>query len=124
MHEINYIHWGTLVCCLRILAAEHFLCMILFLLSVAKCLPRLERILVTNCRNMPEIFSVGGEDDVGNNNAINHQKTEFAQLCSLSLGNLPELTSFCCELKTLSTSQNTQGLHRSLQILHVLMKSV
>ncbi|ESR45741.1 hypothetical protein CICLE_v10000151mg [Citrus x clementina] len=61
----------------------------IFWLSTTKCLPRLERIAVINCSKMKEIFAVGEEVD----NAI--EKIEFAQLRSLSLGNLPEVTSFC-----------------------------
>ncbi|ESR45750.1 hypothetical protein CICLE_v10003533mg [Citrus x clementina] len=58
----------------------------IFWLSTTKCLPRLERIAVINCSKMKEIFSIGDEVD----NAI--EKIEFAQLRSLSLGNLPEFT--------------------------------
>ncbi|GAY65726.1 hypothetical protein CUMW_243270 [Citrus unshiu] len=61
----------------------------IFWLSTTKCLPRLERIAVINCSKMKEIFAIGEEVD----NAI--EKIEFAQLRSLSLGNLPEVTSFC-----------------------------
>ncbi|GAY66205.1 hypothetical protein CUMW_246900 [Citrus unshiu] len=72
----------------------------IFWLSTAKCLPRLERIAVINCSKMKEIFAVGEEVD----NAI--EKIEFAQLRSLSLGNLPEVTSFCREVETPSASPN------------------
>ena len=51
---------------------------------------------------MKEIFAIGEEVD----NAI--EKIEFAQLRSLSLGNLPEVTSFCREVKTPSASPNRQ----------------
>ncbi|GAY65725.1 hypothetical protein CUMW_243270 [Citrus unshiu] len=57
----------------------------IFWLSTTKCLPRLERIAVINCSKMKEIFAIGEEVD----NAI--EKIEFAQLRSLSLGNLPEV---------------------------------
>ncbi|KAH9752618.1 Disease resistance protein [Citrus sinensis] len=72
----------------------------IFWLSTTKCLPRLERIAVINCSKMKEIFSIGDEVD----NAI--EKIEFAQLRSLSLGNLPEVTNFCREVKTPSASPN------------------
>ncbi|KDO36776.1 hypothetical protein CISIN_1g048566mg, partial [Citrus sinensis] len=72
----------------------------IFWLSTTKCLPRLERIAVVNCSKMKEIFAIGEEVD----NAI--EKIEFAQLRSLSLGNLPEVTSFCREVKTPSASPN------------------
>ncbi|KAH9752588.1 Disease resistance protein [Citrus sinensis] len=75
----------------------------IFWLSTAKCLPRLERIAVINCSKMKEIFAIGEEVD----NAI--EKIEFAQLRSLSLGNLPEVTSFCRrEVETPSASPNRQ----------------
>ncbi|KAH9752648.1 Disease resistance protein [Citrus sinensis] len=74
----------------------------IFWLSTTKCLPRLERIAVINCSKMKEIFAVGEEVD----NAI--EKIEFAQLRSLSLGNLPEVTSFCREVETPSASPNRQ----------------
>ncbi|KAH9686704.1 Disease resistance protein [Citrus sinensis] len=75
----------------------------IFWLSTTKCLPRLERIAVINCSKMKEIFSIGEEVD----NAI--EKIEFAQLRSLSLGNLPEVTSFCRrEVETPSASPNRQ----------------
>ncbi|XP_052297103.1 disease resistance protein RPS2-like [Citrus sinensis] len=74
----------------------------IFWLSTTKCLPRLERIAVINCSKMKEIFAIGEEVD----NAI--EKIEFAQLRSLSLGNLPEVTSFCREVKTPSASPNRQ----------------
>ncbi|KAH9686705.1 AAA domain-containing protein [Citrus sinensis] len=69
-------------------------------LSTTKCLPRLERIAVVNCNKMKEIFAIMEEVD----NAI--EKIEFAQLRSLSLGNLPEVTNFCREVKTPSASPN------------------
>jgi len=72
----------------------------IFWLSTTKCLPRLERIAVVNCSKMKEIFAIRKEV----NNAI--EKIEFAQLRSLSLGNLPEVTSFCREVKTPSASPN------------------
>ncbi|KAH9752596.1 Disease resistance protein [Citrus sinensis] len=74
----------------------------IFWLCTTKCLPRLERIAVINCSKMKEIFAIGEEVD----NAI--EKIEFAQLRSLSLGNLPEVTSFCCEVETPSASPNRQ----------------
>ncbi|KAH9752655.1 hypothetical protein KPL71_014782 [Citrus sinensis] len=60
----------------------------------------LERIAVVNCSKMKEIFAIGEEVD----NAI--EKIEFAQLRSLSLGNLPEVTNVCREVKTPSASLN------------------
>ncbi|KAK9218249.1 hypothetical protein WN943_006886 [Citrus x changshan-huyou] len=72
----------------------------IFWLSTTKCLPRLERIAVINCSKMKEIFAIGEEVD----NAI--EKIEFAQLRYLSLGNLPEVTNFCREVKTPSASPN------------------
>ncbi|GAY65723.1 hypothetical protein CUMW_243250 [Citrus unshiu] len=72
----------------------------IFWLSTTKCLPRLERIAVVNCSKMKEIFAIGEEVD----NAI--EKIEFTQLRSLSLGNLPEVTNFCREVKTPSASPN------------------
>ncbi|XP_052298682.1 disease resistance protein At4g27190-like isoform X3 [Citrus sinensis] len=75
----------------------------IFWLSTTKCLPRLERIAVINCSKMKEIFAIGEEVD----NAI--EKIEFAQLRSLSLGNLPEVTSFCREVKTPSASPNRRA---------------
>ncbi|ESR58779.1 hypothetical protein CICLE_v10004100mg [Citrus x clementina] len=77
----------------------------IFWLSTTKCLPRLERIAVINCSKMKEIFAIGKEVD----NAI--EKIEFAQLRSLSLGNLPEVTSFCREVETPSASPNRQRNH-------------
>ncbi|KAH9752594.1 Disease resistance protein [Citrus sinensis] len=75
----------------------------IFWLSTSKCLPRLERIAVINCSKMKEIFAIGEEVD----NAI--EKIEFVQLRSLSLGNLPEVTSFCRrEVETPSASPNRQ----------------
>ncbi|KAH9752642.1 Disease resistance protein [Citrus sinensis] len=75
----------------------------IFWLSTTKCLPRLERIAVVNCSKITEIFAIGEEVD----NAI--EKIEFAQLRSLSLGNLPEVTSFCRrEVETPSASPNRQ----------------
>ncbi|KAH9752632.1 hypothetical protein KPL71_014771 [Citrus sinensis] len=84
----------------------------IFWLSTAKCLPRLERIAVINCSKMKEIFATGGEADVDNNNAT--EKIELAQLRSLSLGNLPEVTTFFRKLKTPSASLNRQGLQEEL----------
>ncbi|KAH9686651.1 Disease resistance protein [Citrus sinensis] len=76
----------------------------IFWLSTSKCLPRLERIAVVNCSKMKEIFAIGEEVD----NAI--EKIEFAQLRYLSLGNLPEVTSFCRrEVETPSASPNRQA---------------
>ncbi|KDO50019.1 hypothetical protein CISIN_1g001513mg [Citrus sinensis] len=71
----------------------------IFVLSTTKCLPSLQRIAVIKCNKMKEIFAIGGEepDVVDNNNAI--ENIEFAQIRYLSLGNLPELKSFCCEVK-------------------------
>ncbi|KAH9747589.1 hypothetical protein KPL70_004754 [Citrus sinensis] len=80
----------------------------IFWLSTTKCLPRLERIAVVNCSKMKEIFAIGGEVD----NAI--EKIEFAQLRSLSLGNLPEVTSFCREVKTPSASPNRPASQEEL----------
>ncbi|KAK9214762.1 hypothetical protein WN944_006761 [Citrus x changshan-huyou] len=51
---------------------------------------------------MKEIFANGGEADVDNNNAT--ERIEFSRLRSLSLGNLPEVTSFFREVKTPSAS--------------------
>ncbi|KAH9686764.1 putative disease resistance protein [Citrus sinensis] len=84
----------------------------IFWLSTAKCLPRLERVAVINCSKMKEIFAIGGEADVDNNDAT--EKIELAQLRSLSLGNLPEVTTFFRKLKTPSASPNTQGLQEEL----------
>ncbi|KAH9752607.1 Disease resistance protein [Citrus sinensis] len=84
----------------------------IFWLSTAKCLPRLERIAVINCSKMKEIFATGGDADVDNNNAA--EKIELAQLRSLSLGNLPEVTTFFRNLKTPSASPNRQGLQEEL----------
>ncbi|KAH9686666.1 Disease resistance protein [Citrus sinensis] len=84
----------------------------IFWLSTAKCLPRLERIAVINCSKMKEIFATGGDADVDNNNAT--EKIELAQLRSLSLGNLPEVTTFFRKLKTPSASPNRQGLQEEL----------
>ncbi|XP_052297111.1 probable disease resistance protein At4g27220 [Citrus sinensis] len=55
---------------------------------------------VVNCSKMKEIFAIGEEVD----NSI--EKIELAQLRYLSLGNLPEVTSFCREVKTPSASPN------------------
>ncbi|GAY66980.1 hypothetical protein CUMW_253110 [Citrus unshiu] len=76
----------------------------IFVLSTTKCLPSLQRIAVIKCNKMKEIFAIGGEepDVVDNNNAI--ENIEFAQIRYLSLGNLPELKSFCCEVKGPSMS--------------------
>ncbi|KAH9752677.1 Disease resistance protein [Citrus sinensis] len=79
----------------------------IFWLSTTKCLPRLERIAVVDCSKMKEIFAIGEEVD----NAI--EKIEFAQLRSLSLGNLPEVTNFCREVKTPSASPNRPSSHTS-----------
>lgn len=46
---------------------------------------------------MEEIFSFGGEDDVGYNEV---DKIEFGQLRSLILKFLPQLTSFYAQLKS------------------------
>ncbi|ESR46495.1 hypothetical protein CICLE_v10003651mg, partial [Citrus x clementina] len=62
----------------------------IFLLSATNCLPRAERIAVIDCSNVEEIFAIGGEADVDNNNAM--EEIEFDELRSLSLGNLPKLT--------------------------------
>ncbi|KAJ4721534.1 Disease resistance protein [Melia azedarach] len=81
----------------------------IFSLSTTKCLPRLQKIAVIDCENMEEIFVIGGEND-GNNNQV-HEKVEFAQLTSLSLGNLPQPTCFCKVMKTednLITSSSSQ----------------
>ncbi|KAH9670284.1 Disease resistance protein [Citrus sinensis] len=77
----------------------------IFLLSAAKCLPRLETIAVINCRNIQEIFAVGGGDVV-----IDHQKIEFGQLRTLCLGNLPVLRSFCREVEK---NRQAQGLQET-----------
>ncbi|KAH9754946.1 Disease resistance protein [Citrus sinensis] len=84
----------------------------IFLLSATNCLPRLERISVIDCSNMEEIFAVCGEADINNNNAI--EKIDFAELKSLSLGNLPKLSSFCSEVKAPSASSNRQDLQDEL----------
>ncbi|KAJ4721538.1 Disease resistance protein [Melia azedarach] len=47
---------------------------------------------------MEEIFAIGGENDANNNEV--HDKIEFAQPTSLSLGSLPQLTCFCKSIKT------------------------
>ncbi|KAH9688970.1 hypothetical protein KPL70_015284 [Citrus sinensis] len=78
----------------------------IFLLSATNCLPRAERIAVIDCSNVEEIFAIGGEADVDNNNAI--EEIEFDELRSLSLGSLPKLTSFCCGVKPPSASPNRQ----------------
>ncbi|KAH9754906.1 Disease resistance protein [Citrus sinensis] len=76
----------------------------IFWLSNTKCLPKLERIAVIDCKMMEEVFAIGGEADVGNKNAI--EKIEYAQLKSLSLGMLPKVTNFCREVKTPPASPN------------------
>ena len=60
---------------------------------------------------MKEIFAIGEEVD----NAI--EKIEFAQLRSMSLGNLPEVTSFCREVKTPSASPNRPVLQEDTSTL-------
>ncbi|KAK9214753.1 hypothetical protein WN944_006752 [Citrus x changshan-huyou] len=62
---------------------------------------------------MKEIFAIGEEVD----NAI--EKIEFAQLRSLSLGNLPEVTSFCRrEVETPSASPNRQVSQEELTTMY------
>ncbi|GAY66749.1 hypothetical protein CUMW_251280 [Citrus unshiu] len=62
---------------------------------------------------MKEIFAIWEEVD----NAI--EKIEFAQLRSLSLGNLPEGTSFCREVKTPSASPNRPVALPNLEALEI-----
>ena len=76
----------------------------IFWLCSTKCLPKLERVAVIDCKKMEEVFAIGGEADVDNKNAI--EKIEFAQLKSLSLGMLPKVTNFCREVKTPPASPN------------------
>ncbi|KAJ4706763.1 Disease resistance protein [Melia azedarach] len=81
----------------------------IFSFSTTKCLPRLQKIAVIDCGNMEEIFAIKGENDA--NNSQVHDKIEFAQLTSLSLGSLPQLTCFCKVVKTeenLITSSSSQ----------------
>ena len=54
-----------------------------------------------NCKKMEQIFAIGGEADVVTEGI-------FAQISCLSLGNLPQLTSFCREVKRHSISSNTK----------------
>ncbi|KDO48539.1 hypothetical protein CISIN_1g045653mg [Citrus sinensis] len=58
----------------------------------------LKTIKVESC---DEIFAIGGEADVVTEGI-------FAQISCLSLGNLPQLTSFCREVKRHSISSNTK----------------
>ncbi|KAH9752719.1 Disease resistance protein [Citrus sinensis] len=71
----------------------------------------MERICIDRLK-MKEIFATEGDADVDNNNAT--EKIELAQLRSLSLGNLPEVTTFFRNLKTPSASPNRQGLQEEL----------
>ncbi|KAJ4721530.1 Disease resistance protein [Melia azedarach] len=59
------------------------------------------KIAMIDCENMEEIFAIGGENDANNNQV--HDKIEFAQLTSLSLRSLPQLTCFC---KVITTQEN------------------
>ncbi|GAY67552.1 hypothetical protein CUMW_257430, partial [Citrus unshiu] len=93
----------------------------IFWLSNTKCLHKLERIAVIDCKKMEEVFAIGGEADVGNKNAI--EKIEFAQLKSLSLGMLPKVTNFFREVKTPPASPNRREseedeLDTSIQLLN------
>ncbi|KAJ4721542.1 NB-ARC domain-containing disease resistance protein [Melia azedarach] len=67
------------------------------------------KIAMIDCENMEDIFAIGGENDANNNQVLD--KIEFAQLTSLSLGVLPQLTCFCKVVKTKEnsvTSTSTQ----------------
>ncbi|TXG65719.1 hypothetical protein EZV62_006994 [Acer yangbiense] len=80
----------------------------IFSLSIAKGLPQLEVLEVIACKNMEGIFVVGREDDVNNDKVID--TIEFGQLRSLTLKSLPQLRSFCLDVKTPYVLQNTQKL--------------
>ncbi|KAJ4721537.1 Disease resistance protein [Melia azedarach] len=70
----------------------------IFSFFTTECLPQLQKIAVIDCKDVEEIFAIGGENDANNNQV--HDKIEFAQLTSLSLGSLPQLTCFCKVIKT------------------------
>ncbi|XP_031276449.1 probable disease resistance protein At4g27220 [Pistacia vera] len=73
-------------------------------LSIARGLQQLQIIEVTECRIMEEIFSIGTEDNINNNEGYKMEVTDedvteeeiiFGKLKRLSLSYLPNLSSLC-----------------------------
>ncbi|TXG65703.1 hypothetical protein EZV62_006978 [Acer yangbiense] len=65
----------------------------IFSFSIARGLPELQVTEVIECKNMEEIFAIGSDDDI-NNNEVN-DKIVFGKLRTLILRSLPRLASFC-----------------------------
>ncbi|KAJ0078900.1 hypothetical protein Patl1_23450 [Pistacia atlantica] len=80
----------------------------IFSFSNSRSLPQLQRINVSDCKNMKAVFIVEREDDVNINEVI-------CQLRFLTLMNLPRIANFYLEVKTPSTSQSSQESTTDLQ---------
>ncbi|XP_031269158.1 uncharacterized protein LOC116127665 [Pistacia vera] len=80
----------------------------IFSFSNSRSLPQLQRINVSDCKNMKAAFIVEREDDVNINEVI-------CQLRFLTLMNLPRIANFYLEVKTPSTSQSSQESTTDLQ---------
>ncbi|TXG65720.1 hypothetical protein EZV62_006995 [Acer yangbiense] len=61
--------------------------------STYRALPLLQKVHVSTCYNMEEIFAIRREEDI--NNIEGTDQIEFKHLSSLTLEHLPKLTSFC-----------------------------
>ncbi|XP_043808127.1 uncharacterized protein LOC122722173 isoform X2 [Manihot esculenta] len=72
----------------------------LFSFSMFNVLKKLEEVNVNNCEIIQVIVAKEGEDD---------EECELTQLRSLTLENLPQITSFCSQVKVHSTSQRAQN---------------
>ncbi|KAI9186093.1 hypothetical protein LWI28_013699 [Acer negundo] len=95
----------------------------IFSFSIARGLPELQVTEVIECKNMEEIFPIGSEDDI-NNNEVN-DKIVFGKLRTLILRSLPRLASFCSisgkrlKLLTTCTQSNEIILENAIEIPHM-----
>lgn len=76
----------------------------LFSFSIARGLQQLQEVQVVDCKNMVEIITGGRGSDVGDNETTN--TTEFEQLQSLTLQQLPKLISFNASSTTATLFNN------------------
>lgn len=69
-------------------------------------LPQLQRVTMDDCENLKEVFVVEREGDDNINKVID--EVNFCQLRFLTLKSLPQLTSFCSQVKKHETLQERQ----------------
>ncbi|XP_044486371.1 putative disease resistance protein RGA3 [Mangifera indica] len=69
----------------------------LFVYFIVKNLVQLEEIEVTDCKNLKEIF--GEENNDPGDEIETNNKTEFNQLCSLTLQRLPKFIKICFDMR-------------------------